>query len=127
MLAVANATTSVLITLQTAELPHACHFHIIAKTMIAFTCIPIEAQHPLQCTIVMNISPMYIQTNSVIGHTVGREVKMAGGIGSRASGMAQTATLLLVCTLSEAACCACWPHTRHPTEGTISKDTDRGI
>lgn len=71
----------------------------------------------------MRISHMYVQPNSIIGHTVGREVKVAGGIGRRASRMAQTATLLLVRALPEAAYCACWPHTRSPTERTISKDT----
>ncbi|DBA87809.1 TPA: hypothetical protein ACH3X1_004808 [Trebouxia sp. C0004] len=56
-----------------------------------------------------------------VRQTIGREVKMAGGVGRRASRMAQTATLLLVHTLPEAACCACWPHTRNPTEGTMLK------
>jgi len=36
-------------------------------------------------TIIMRSSFICVLTNSIIGHTVGREVKMAGGIGRRAS------------------------------------------
>ncbi len=71
----------------------------------------------------MKSSHIYVQPKFIIGHTVGREVKMAGGIGRRASRMAETATLLLVRALPEAACRACWPRTRNPTERTISKNT----